>query len=501
MPDAIRSDTDPEVAFVLGGGGYLGGYQVGMLRALFERGITPDIIVGTSVGSIQGAMVAADPTLSVIEPLTQMWLETAPRGVMKVKLRALLENVARMRPALSTQDGLRELLVKYLGENTRFEDLAVPFQCVAASVERATARYFDTGPLVPAVLASSAIPGLWPPVQIGDEHFIDGGVVETVPMTRMLEYGVKSVYVLRLRQREQPLRTPRTPWALGRTVFEVSRRHRLGQVINMRPDGVAVHLLPTGEELLEPPDNGVYTSVREQTDTIVRRVAQGYASACDYLDGKEGRRSATVRAKGRAAGAGGNGAVSPFVASKVRAHFQLFDHDGDGLLQAEDYTVVADRVAAAFGHPPDSKAAADLRAGYAHCWASLCRVAGANVVNGIGYAAYARALTTLVQDPAGYERNIHPIVDAFLAAADTDGDQVLNRTETHTLLCAFGARPRDARAAVLRLDTNGDGVINVDELDEAFRDYFTSDDPGRIGNALFGARPAAAPASREPAPT
>ncbi|MEU8622551.1 patatin-like phospholipase family protein [Streptomyces sp. NPDC048623] len=121
--------------------------------------------------------------------------------------------------------------------------LHVPaYQACAASIERATARYFDSGPLIPAVMASCAVPGLWPPMVIGKEHYVDGGVVETVPVSRAVSYGATTVYVLRLRQREPRLAPPRWPWQLGSAVYEVSRRYHLGQVLNHRPDGVVMHI-------------------------------------------------------------------------------------------------------------------------------------------------------------------------------------------------------------------------------------------------------------------
>ena len=244
--EEAAAPATPHTAFVLGGGGMFGGYQVGMLRALLECGVVPDFVVGCSMGAVQGAILAADPGPGAIETLTSFWYDALTEQVTAVPVLGLLGNLLRLRPALASQDDLREVLERHVGAATRIEDLAVPFQAAAASIERSTARYFDYGPLVPALLASTCEPGLWPPVRLGDEHYIDGGVVETVPLTRAVAYGAKDIYVLRLRQRELPLTAPRRPWQIGQTVFELSRRHRLGQAVNLRPEGVTVHLLPTG---------------------------------------------------------------------------------------------------------------------------------------------------------------------------------------------------------------------------------------------------------------
>ncbi|WP_051179006.1 patatin-like phospholipase family protein [Nocardia concava] len=485
----------PGTAFVLGGGGLLGGYQVGMLRALDEHGITPDLVIGTSVGSIQGAILATYRSRDAVDALTDFWHEALTRKVMGVPLRALLSNLVRLRPALATQDALRTVLERHVGARTLIEDLEIPFQCVAASVERSTARYFDHGPLIPALLSSSCIPGLWPPIAIGDEHYIDGGVVETVPLTRAVSYGATEIYVLRLRQRELPLRVPRLPWQLGQTVFEVSRRHRLGQVINMRPAGVRVHLLPTGEDLLEPPDTGLYTTVKEQLEVFERRVSAGYRSTVEYLRAPADRKVATIRSRTRTHSTSDHAirfapspppVVSGFVRSKLLRFFELLDTDHDGRIDAAHFGAVADRVCVAFGHPVDSHVDHRLRTTFADLWSGLCRTTGTAAESAMTANDFVAAMGALAAAPAAYDDTVLPAVAAILTAADHDRDSVLNTVELATLLTAFGVGSAEIGTAALRLDTNNDGVLSFDELDEAFRDYFTTDERGAAGNLLFG---------------
>ncbi|WP_067814207.1 patatin-like phospholipase family protein [Nocardia inohanensis] len=480
----------PHTAFVLGGGGMLGGYQVGMLRALAEHGVTPDLIVGTSVGSIQGAILAAHRPGNTIDALTEFWHDALTNKVMGVPLRSLLTNLVRLRPALATQDALREVLERHVGADTRIEQLAIPFQCAAASIERATARYFDYGPLVPALLASSCIPGLWQPLRIGAEHYIDGGVVETVPFTRAVSFGAKEIYVLRLRQRELPLKSPRLPWQLGQTVFEVSRRHRLGQVINMRPAGVRVHLLPTGEDLLEPPDTGLYTTVQQQLEIFERRVTAGYRSTVDYLTATEERKTAIIRSRTRTST---RIPLSPnsseFVRAKLARFFDLFDHDGDQRVSGREYAQAAERICAAFACPPDSGTYTKLHQALAGFWSALCREAGTDPRSPLDRDQYVDALARLTTNPTDYDRHVLPAIAAILAAADHDRDAVLNIDELHHLLTALGVDTPGIHAVSLRLDTNNDGVLSLDELDEAFADFFTSEEPGAPGNHLFGAAP------------
>jgi NTE family protein len=181
-----------EVAFVLGGGGVMGAHEVGMLQALAEAGVRPDLVLGTSVGALNGVFVAAhdDPAAAVPE-LAAVWREGVAAEAFAGSLFGRVRTLARSGTHLHSNEPLRRLL-----ENlpvTDIEDLAVPFQCVAASIERAAAHWFSAGPIAPAVLASAAVPGLLPPVRVGDEHFFDGGLVHSIPVGRAHELGAPTV--------------------------------------------------------------------------------------------------------------------------------------------------------------------------------------------------------------------------------------------------------------------------------------------------------------------
>ena len=141
---------------------------------------------------------------------------------------------------------LQRLLREHLPV-TDFEDLQVPFQCVAASIEAARAHYFDSGPLIPAIMASSAVPGLVPPVEIDGEHFLDGGLVDSIPLGRAVELGAREIYVLQVGRVEQPLTPPNKPWEVALVAFEIARRHRYATDLKRLPPEITVHVLPTGE--------------------------------------------------------------------------------------------------------------------------------------------------------------------------------------------------------------------------------------------------------------
>jgi NTE family protein len=270
---AARTPTRPldGPVFVLGGGGRLGAHEVGMLQALLERGVMPSLVVGTSVGAINGAVVATSPELSTVERLAAVWSGIEEQAVFDGSIVSRLATLARTRTHLHANDALREMLAGALPE--RFEDLAVPFQCVAASIERATERWFESGPLVDAVMASAAVPGLLPPVELGGEHFLDGGIVNSIPVDRAVKLGATTIYVLQVGRVERPLEPPRWPWEVGLVAFEIARRHRFLGDLERLPDDVTVHVLPTGQA--EPPrfsdlSQLRYRDVSHVTDAIAR---------------------------------------------------------------------------------------------------------------------------------------------------------------------------------------------------------------------------------------
>jgi NTE family protein len=232
------------IAFVLGGGGLLGASEVGMLQALAEAGVRPDLVVGTSIGALNGALVAADPDKAA-DRLNRMWRGEELRLAFSEKLWGRAARLVRSGTHLHSFEGLRRTLADALpGES--FADLKVPFQCVAAGIETASARWFAAGPVVPAVMASCAVPGLLPPVEIDGTHYFDGGLVDSIPVGRAVALGADVVYVLQVGRIESPLEVPTRPWEVGLVAFEIARRHRFHEEMSALPDGVQVHVLPTG---------------------------------------------------------------------------------------------------------------------------------------------------------------------------------------------------------------------------------------------------------------
>jgi NTE family protein len=270
----------PRTAFVLGGGGVHGAAEVGMLQALEAAGIRPDVVLGTSVGAINGAMLAAVPDAAVAR-LTGLWTNIGEFSPFDASLIEQATTFARTRTHLHGNHRLRRLLMTHLPVR-HFEELELPFQCFAASIERAAARWFDSGPLIDALLASTAVPGLLPAVEVDGEHHLDGGLVDSIPVGRAIELGAQQVFVLQVGRIEQPLAAPRRPWEVGLVAFEIARRHRFVEAMEHVPGEVDVHVLPTGAgEAMRFTDPSQFRY--RDVSKVGERIADAYAASRDYL--------------------------------------------------------------------------------------------------------------------------------------------------------------------------------------------------------------------------
>ena len=250
-----------------------------MLAALTEVGITPDTIVGTSIGAVNGAMFAAEPTPIRHRAAGTGWRDLAADAVLVPRKRDQFRNLVRLAPSLVSHAPFERWLDDQLPVR-RFDELTVPFECVAASIERAAEHWFRSGPLVSALLASASIPGVFPPVEIGGEHFYDGGLVNSVPISRAIELGATTIYVLQVGRVEQQLSVPKRWYEAGIVALEISRRHRFATVNENLPDTVELHLLPSGHTLA--PDDRRQLKWSDFTDSD-ELIGGARAATTDYL--------------------------------------------------------------------------------------------------------------------------------------------------------------------------------------------------------------------------
>lgn len=242
------------VAFVLGGGGRLGAAEVGMLDALTAAGVEPDMVMGTSIGAINGAIYAAAPDPTGIEHLRTVWSGFDRSGLLTDGMVQRLKTFVATRVALHRSEQLLEVFDDALPRDVAIEDLAIHFECVAACVETAAAAWFDKGPVRPALLASSAVPGLFEPVEVNGRHHYDGGLVSSIPLSRAIAAGAGTVFVLQVGRIERPLSVPVNPLQVAQVSFEIARRHGFTTLMDSLPDGVDVHVLPSGGAAPRPDD-------------------------------------------------------------------------------------------------------------------------------------------------------------------------------------------------------------------------------------------------------
>ena len=182
-------------AFVLSGGASLGAVQVGMLQALAERGIQPDLYAGSSVGALNACYAASNPGVEGVEKLAGLWRSIRGWQVFPpVPLEGLLGLVG-LRNALVSSDPLRSLLRQELG-SARLERLHTPALCIATGVLGGRAVVLSEGSAADAAAASSAIPGVYPPVTIDGHVLMDGGVSDNTPIDVAIRHGAGTVYVL-----------------------------------------------------------------------------------------------------------------------------------------------------------------------------------------------------------------------------------------------------------------------------------------------------------------
>ncbi|HEX2040343.1 MAG TPA: patatin-like phospholipase family protein [Acidimicrobiales bacterium] len=268
-----RAKRRPRTAFVLGGGGNLGAIQVGMLRALLERGIVPELLVGCSVGAINAAGIAGDPSVAGASRLADVWTSLHDDVIAGGRLTSL-KMLAGRSPSIQANDELRRLLETELPYTT-FEEARVPLHVVATSLDTGHARWFSSGPMVEAVLASAALPGVFPPVEIDGELLIDGGVVDNVPLSRAVELGARRIFVLHVGNFDRKRPLPKRPIDVLVQSFSIARNHRFLRESLTPPEGVELVVLPSVD-----PGPIRYDDFRHSR----RLIDQAHATAGAHLD-------------------------------------------------------------------------------------------------------------------------------------------------------------------------------------------------------------------------
>ena len=182
-------------AFVLSGGSNLGAVQVGMLAALTERGVRPDLLIGTSVGAVNAAFLAPDPSARRVAALAEVWSGLRRRDVFPTSPLAAVRAAAGRANAVVDPGALRRLLERHV-DYGRLEDAACPLVVVATDVMTGAEVVLAQGDAVESVMASAAIPAVFPPVELDGHTLMDGGVVNNTAISVAGRLGADVVYVL-----------------------------------------------------------------------------------------------------------------------------------------------------------------------------------------------------------------------------------------------------------------------------------------------------------------
>jgi NTE family protein len=231
---------------VLSGGGNQGVSQVGMLRALLEREIVPDVVIGTSAGALNGAAVAYAPNLTGVAQLAAVWEQLRSEHVFPGGKIHRAWNVVRRGTSLFGNEGLAAV-IHHATPARSFSDLEIPLRVIATDLDTGEEVVLARGPLKPALLASAALPGVFPIVHHDGRRLVDGGVVDNVPLSHALAGPVDRVFVLNVSSAPSE-RVERSPLDVVMTSFSHARSQRFELELRHVPPSVEVIVLP------KPPD-------------------------------------------------------------------------------------------------------------------------------------------------------------------------------------------------------------------------------------------------------
>ena len=201
------------VAFALSGGGNLGPMQAGAILALFEAGIEPDLLVGSSVGALNAAFLATRPGVTGGRALVAAWSALRRREAVQLNPALALAGFLGLTDHLVSSGQLRRLIRRWV-EVERIEDTAVSLAVTATDALTGEVVLLTSGKVVDCLAASAAIPGLFPPVRQGDRWLIDGSLAASIPAFEALALGGEEVYVIPTATAPRP-RPPRGAVAMA----------------------------------------------------------------------------------------------------------------------------------------------------------------------------------------------------------------------------------------------------------------------------------------------
>ncbi len=239
--------TVMRTAFVFSGGASLGACQAGMLEALFERHIRPDLLIGTSVGAINAAFVASrPPSVHTARELQRIWRGLRRGQVFPANPVTASLGFLGLRDHSVSAAPLRRVLVRYLGVD-RLEQADVPLHVVTTDFISGEEVLLTTGPALDAILASAAIPAVFPPIRWGSRVLVDGGIVNNTPISHAVALGAERIIVLPALGIAPLRNAPRGGLAAGVAAVSRALTYRLGEDLARYQHNAELVALPAPE--------------------------------------------------------------------------------------------------------------------------------------------------------------------------------------------------------------------------------------------------------------
>jgi NTE family protein len=263
------------IAFVLAGGASLGAIEAGMLRALYERGIGPELIVGTSAGALNGAYIASrSPTVQTATTLAMMWRATKTFDVFPPNPLTAAAGLIGARDYLVSNSGVKRIL-RENAQFKRMEDAAISFHVIATDILTGRELRLSRGDAESAVLASAAIPGVFPSIKRDGLTLVDGGVADNTPISHAVELGADTIYVLPTGAPCALKQPPRGAIEMLVHAISLLINERLARDIERYSDQVELTVLPP------PCPQTVFPSDFDHAEELI---AEGYELARQALD-------------------------------------------------------------------------------------------------------------------------------------------------------------------------------------------------------------------------
>jgi NTE family protein len=198
LSDSEPSQSEPSrparTAFVLAGGGSFGAIQVGMLQSLVKHGVVPDMVVGSSVGALNGAYYAGDPTFKGILRLATIWRGLQRHDVFPISWRTLLSFLWR-RDFLVSHDGIRKLIDDHLPYRN-LQEARLPVHIVTTDILTGDSVVLSEGSAADAIVASTAIPGAFSPIHYRNFYLADGAISSNTPVRIAVRKGARRLIIL-----------------------------------------------------------------------------------------------------------------------------------------------------------------------------------------------------------------------------------------------------------------------------------------------------------------